>query len=165
MILDPSTDAGRRLLDDNAPEYNGPNNCTHSTTEFDRSICACGSMHDYCRNCGLSLGCPLGSPDFFANLRRSWAKAIVAIEDEAFTAERSRIKAVVKGLPILHLTGEQIGSIEPPLSGDWFMDFDEYEDYVPLESMVGAILLSRVVREPVLIGTTRTPMKRKHHDQ
>ena len=32
---------------------------------------------------------------------------------------------------VLRLTGEQIGSIDPPPDGDWFVDFDEYEDFVP----------------------------------
>lgn len=34
-------------------------------------------------------------------------------------------------LPELRLTGEQLGSIEPPVEGDWFVDFDEYEEFVP----------------------------------
>jgi hypothetical protein len=32
---------------------------------------------------------------------------------------------------VLRLTGEQIGSIDPPPEGDWFEDWDEYEDFVP----------------------------------
>ena len=32
---------------------------------------------------------------------------------------------------VLRLTGEQIGSIDPPPDGDWFTDWDEYEDFVP----------------------------------
>ena len=32
---------------------------------------------------------------------------------------------------VLRLTGEQIGSIQPIPEGDWFVDFDEYEDFVP----------------------------------
>jgi hypothetical protein len=31
----------------------------------------------------------------------------------------------------LRLTGEQIDSINPPPENDWFMDWDEYEDFVP----------------------------------
>jgi len=34
---------------------------------------------------------------------------------------------------VLRLTGEQIGSIDPPLTDDWFVDFDEYEEFVPIE--------------------------------
>jgi hypothetical protein len=34
--------------------------------------------------------------------------------------------------PVLRLTGGQIDSIEPPPEGDWFIDYDEYEEYVPL---------------------------------
>jgi hypothetical protein len=33
---------------------------------------------------------------------------------------------------VLRLTGEQIGSIDPPPEGDWFEDWDEYEDFVPV---------------------------------
>ncbi|NJD29301.1 MAG: hypothetical protein FIA92_13525 [Chloroflexi bacterium] len=32
---------------------------------------------------------------------------------------------------VLRLTGEQIESINPPPDGDWFTDWDEYEDFVP----------------------------------
>jgi hypothetical protein len=32
---------------------------------------------------------------------------------------------------VLRLTGEQIGSIDPQPEGDWFTDWDEYEDFVP----------------------------------
>lgn len=28
-------------------------------TNFDRSLCACGSMHDYCNGCGSAYDCPL----------------------------------------------------------------------------------------------------------
>ena len=30
---------------------------------FDRSLCACDSMHDYCEDCGHALNCPLDDPD------------------------------------------------------------------------------------------------------
>lgn len=33
--------------------------------------------------------------------------------------------------PVLRLTGEQIGSITPPVEGDWFVDFDEHDEFVP----------------------------------
>lgn len=35
----------------------------------------------------------------------------------------------------LRLTGEQIDSITPPPDGDWSMDWDEYEDFVPLHGI------------------------------
>lgn len=43
--------------------------------------------------------------------------------------------------PVLRLTGEQLGSIDPPVSGDWFVDFDEYEEFVP-KRMLDAALAS-----------------------
>lgn len=30
---------------------------------FDRSLCACGAMHDYCEDCGLPLDCPYSQPE------------------------------------------------------------------------------------------------------
>ena len=40
---------------------------------------------------------------------------------------------------VLRLTGEQIGSIEPPPEGDWFIDWDEYEDFVPRRMLAEAV--------------------------
>jgi hypothetical protein len=39
---------------------------------------------------------------------------------------------------VLRLTGEQIGSIDPPPEGDWFTDWDEYEDFVPRRMLAEA---------------------------
>ena len=44
-------------------------------------------------------------------------------------------EALPTDVPILRLTGEQMGSIDPPLSEDWFCDFDEYEEFVPLRAL------------------------------
>lgn len=33
--------------------------CKHESCSFDRSVCACGSMHDYCDECGAAMDCPL----------------------------------------------------------------------------------------------------------
>jgi hypothetical protein len=33
--------------------------CRHKSASFDRTLCGCGSMHDYCDDCGAALGCPL----------------------------------------------------------------------------------------------------------
>lgn len=41
--------------------------------------------------------------------------------------------------PVLRLTGEQIGSITPPPDGDWFVDWDEYEEFVPKRLLDAAI--------------------------
>lgn len=35
--------------------------CEHRLTHFDRSVCACGSMHDYCDDCGVPIDCPYNS--------------------------------------------------------------------------------------------------------
>jgi hypothetical protein len=40
---------------------------------------------------------------------------------------------------VLRLTGEQIGSITPPPEGDWFVDWDEYEDFVPRRMLDAAL--------------------------
>ena len=32
--------------------------CKHASVHFDRSLCACGSMHHYCDHCGRALDCP-----------------------------------------------------------------------------------------------------------
>lgn len=37
-------------------------NCRHDWTHFDRSFCACGSMHYYCDTCGEALDCELDDP-------------------------------------------------------------------------------------------------------
>ena len=37
----------------------------------------------------------------------------------------------LRDVPVLRLTGEQIDSITPKPDGDWFVDFDEYEEFVP----------------------------------
>lgn len=39
-------------------------------------------------------------------------------------------------LRVLRLSGEQMASIEPSLDGEWFVDFDEYEEFVPKELYV-----------------------------
>ena len=44
----------------------------------------------------------------------------------------SRADVETPGPTILRLTGEQIDSVQPPLSDDWFTDFDEYAEFVPL---------------------------------
>lgn len=31
--------------------------CRHDWTHFSRTLCECGSMHDYCDTCGEALGC------------------------------------------------------------------------------------------------------------
>ena len=36
--------------------------CPHESASFDRSVCACGSMHDYCDDCGEAIDCPMGPP-------------------------------------------------------------------------------------------------------
>lgn len=33
--------------------------CPHESASFDRSLCACGWMHDYCDDCGAAIGCEL----------------------------------------------------------------------------------------------------------
>lgn len=33
--------------------------CAHSSVSFDRSLCACGEMHNYCDDCGRPIGCRL----------------------------------------------------------------------------------------------------------
>ena len=45
-------------------------------------------------------------------------------------------------MPVLRLTGEQIGSIEA-LDGDWFVDFDEYEEFVPKRLYDDAVRVAR----------------------
>ena len=42
------------------------------------------------------------------------------------------MKTVYANMTILRLTGEQIDSVQPPLADDWFCDFDEYAEFVPL---------------------------------
>lgn len=37
--------------------------CRHDWTHFSRSLCACGSMHDYCDTCGEALGCKFNEED------------------------------------------------------------------------------------------------------
>lgn len=37
-------------------------NCRHDWTHFDRDLCACGSMHEYCDTCGEALDCALDDP-------------------------------------------------------------------------------------------------------
>lgn len=37
--------------------------CRHDWTHFSRTICACGSMHDYCDTCGEALGCRYNDED------------------------------------------------------------------------------------------------------
>ena len=46
-------------------------------------------------------------------------------------------------VPVLRLTGEQIGSIEPAPDGDWFVDFDEYEEFVPKRLYDAAVRVAR----------------------
>jgi hypothetical protein len=33
--------------------------CEHRSASFDRTLCACGAMHEYCDDCGMALGCSL----------------------------------------------------------------------------------------------------------
>jgi hypothetical protein len=37
-------------------------NCRHDWTHFDRDLCACGSMHEYCDTCNEALDCALDDP-------------------------------------------------------------------------------------------------------
>lgn len=32
--------------------------CEHHDTHFDRTLCACGAMHEFCNDCGKALFCP-----------------------------------------------------------------------------------------------------------
>jgi hypothetical protein len=38
-------------------------NCRHDWTHFDKDLCACGSMHEYCDTCGEALDCALDDPN------------------------------------------------------------------------------------------------------
>ena len=65
---------------------------------------------------------------------------IAAIEEQAVAAERARIKAVVEGTFRLRLTGEQLDDLPDGTNReDFFVDFDEWEEWVPL-SILAAIL-------------------------
>jgi hypothetical protein len=37
-------------------------NCRHDWTHFNRDLCACGSMHEYCDTCSEALDCALDDP-------------------------------------------------------------------------------------------------------
>ena len=39
--------------------------CEHRNIHFDRSLCACGAMHNYCDDCGSVLDCELDDEDAF----------------------------------------------------------------------------------------------------
>lgn len=38
--------------------------CGADDWHFDRTICACGVMHDYCGECGFPSECPLDEQEF-----------------------------------------------------------------------------------------------------
>ena len=59
-------------------------------------------------------------------------------------------EALPTDVPILRLTGEQMGSIDPPLSEDWFCDFDEYEEFVPLRVYEDALAEREALDIPTL---------------
>lgn len=71
--------------------------------------------------------------------------SIAAIEAEAAAAERVRISAAVEGTPRLRLTGAQLAAL-PAASGrgDFCLDFDEWDEWVPL-----SILRAVIVRDSV----------------
>ena len=72
----PSTEAGRALLGPK-PEVQ---DCQHTGQSwFDRSFCACGSMHDVCEDCNRAIHCPLDTPEAREARWRSEAEAILAI--------------------------------------------------------------------------------------
>ncbi len=50
------------------------------------------------------------------------------------------VLAKVRAIPALRLTGEQLGSIDPPpeSAANFSIDFDEYEDFVPLSAIEAA---------------------------
>jgi hypothetical protein len=58
---------------------------------------------------------------------------------------------------VLRLTGEQIGSIDPPPDGDWFTDWDEYEDFVPRRMLAEARAPLDVERLARAICAVRKP--------
>jgi hypothetical protein len=47
--------AQKRLNEALAAEEGGDRECLHPDHSFDRSICACGSMHYYCVDCGAQV--------------------------------------------------------------------------------------------------------------
>lgn len=50
---------------------------------------------------------------------------------EAECRDDPRRLGVTDKPPVLRLSGEQIDSISPAPKGDWFVDWDEYEEFVP----------------------------------
>jgi hypothetical protein len=76
-------------------------------------------------------------PERDARNKRNWYEA----SSRWFTASNRLRAPRESGEPaseqpkVLRLTGEQLASIEPPVSAEWFIDFDEHEDFVVAASL------------------------------
>ena len=79
----PTTEAGRALL---GPEEDERPECAHPDSWFDRTECACGSMHDVCTECYWVINCPLDTAEARREQRQAEADCILAIEAEARAA-------------------------------------------------------------------------------
>jgi len=91
----PRTAAGRAMVGDPPQEYEP---CAHPDSWFDRTYCACGSMHDVCTVCYHAIGCPLNTLEARTTQWQADADAILAIEAEARAevGELDRAWAVVE---------------------------------------------------------------------
>ena len=70
--------------------------CRHESCSFDRSVCACGSMHDYCDECGAAMNCPLDKEPQEQSAATRYRKRPVEVEAVQWDGQnRAEIKAFV----------------------------------------------------------------------
>jgi hypothetical protein len=103
-----TTEAGRALL---GPAPEEPPSCDHPDTWFDRTICACGSMHDVCTECLRAIGCPLDTLLSRTAAYEASVAVVLAIETQSAAAERQRIAEKVADLRGAHYSDEWAASV------------------------------------------------------